>query len=293
MKILREKLERNALKKRNRNKKNYEKVTRAESISIVIGALDDAISRRAIAISSAPINIVRRSMQEGILLYQQKIWQNIVDGKDNESIDNDNNNNDDNVKPNILSSENWVTEEKEEHEKNELQKTLSLWTNALETGRESINSELLDRIETMSETSLGSYGYGLADEEVSMLKVAEFELLQMNMGTMHHFGLFENDLEEEFEEIEYQIWNELMEDEEYRCLDEEQRPTPHDVLSGMLNEEAVNSALEISEYAATAIQAVTRGFMAREKHFENEAEHFAEKMMSELMTYMEEGETKK
>ena len=30
-----------------------------------------------------------------------------------------------------------------------------------------------------------------------------------------------------------------------------------------------------------------------ESHFENEAEHFAEKMMSELMTYMEEGETKK
>ena len=88
----------------------------------------------------------------------------------------------------------------------ELQDTLTLWDTALETGR-SMNSELLDQIETMSETSLGSYGYGLGREDAAMLRVAEFELLHMSMGNMHRLGMFEDgDLDVEFEGIEQQIW---------------------------------------------------------------------------------------
>ena len=53
------------------------------------------------------------------------------------------------------------------------------WSIALKTNRSnsSINSTMLNQIEKMSEISLNSYGSDLNDEDWSMMKVAEYELL--------------------------------------------------------------------------------------------------------------------
>lgn len=261
MKLLKKELEAHALKKDKKKKKETNRFARAESISIVVGALDEAMNRRAKAIESSPIAIVRRSIQEGLLLYQQKIWQTFESDRDEEAEEKDEGEkkrpgaNQDREHANA-----WqIVDNDEETSLSALQQTISMWTNALETGRTSLSSEVLNNIETMSETSLGSYGDGLEEEDISMLKVAEFELLNMNMGTMQHLHLFEEDLEEEFEAIEQQLWAELMQDEEYRTMKEEERPTPHDVLTNMLDEEANKVALNISAHAATSIQAFPSG----------------------------------
>ena len=261
MELLKKELEAHALKKEKKKKTETNRFTRAESISIVVGALDEAMNRRAKAIESSPIAIVRRSIQEGLLLYQQKIWQTFETDMDEEAEERDEGGkrrqgaHQDQEHANA-----WhIMDNNEETSLSALQQTISMWTNALETGRTSLSSELLNNIETMSQTSLGSYGDGLEEEDISMLKVAEFELLHMNMGTMQHLHLFEEDLEEEFEAIEQQLWAELMEDEAYRTMKEEERPTPHDVLTNMLNEEATKVALNISAHAATSIQAFPEG----------------------------------
>ena len=200
-------------------------------------------------------------MASTLLLYQQKIWQTFESDRDEEAEEKDEGEkkrpgaNQDREHANA-----WqIVDNDEETSLSALQQTISMWTNALETGRTSLSSEVLNNIETMSETSLGSYGDGLEEEDISMLKVAEFELLNMNMGTMQHLHLFEEDLEEEFEAIEQQLWAELMQDEEYRTMKEEERPTPHDVLTNMLDEEANKVALNVSAHAATSIQAFPRG----------------------------------
>ena len=66
--------------------------------------------------------------------------------------------------------------------------------------------------------------------------MAAISVLHADMGTMVRMGIFENMTDLEFEDIESQLWEELMEDEEYRRR--EDRPKPREVLEGMFAEEA-------------------------------------------------------
>ena len=235
MEVLKEELERSARKQRNKIKRHQRKTRTAESVSIVLGALDEAITRRsrAVKFKNGPATIVRQAIQEALLLYQHKMWGTMdeeeeevdtVEGKKT-SVQIGQRSQVDAIVTiatgeqkeqkvvggaGAIQKVEKVDERKEEGqwqvEDIELQDTLTLWDTALETGR-SMNSELLDQIETMSETSLGSYGYGLGREDAAMLRVAEFELLHMSMGNMHRLGMFEDgDLDVEFEGIEQQIW---------------------------------------------------------------------------------------
>ena len=119
------------------------------------------------------------------------------------------------------------------------------------------------------------------DDDLSMLRVAEFEIMHMNMGAMSKLGLFEEMIENEFVEIERQIMNELMEDEAYRNMDVHQRPSPQNVLLDMLDseEQDVEELYGISHAAATAIQSRLRGVRIRK----NSIDELAADVMSESM----------
>ena len=164
-------------KERNQHEK-AKKRARKESISIVIGALDDAISSRSKTMQyrNKSVSIVNQCLQEAFLMVAGKLGQDTADT----------NNDPQSMMPYAMHFENGWNENQKQNEEliekmddvddyeskeryrnmydaDDLEDTTAVqamtsWSVALETGRNSMSSELLEQIDTMSEISFGSYG---------------------------------------------------------------------------------------------------------------------------------------
>ena len=231
-----------------------------ESISIVVGAVDQAMHLRSqqIAYKSSSVKIVTMCLQEALFQVERRAWgggggggggelQHSFSEKDAMNrgvlgrrlypINFDSAEEEDYERSGGGSGsgssgvmQRWMGGDMEEQNHEEL---FESWSIALETDRQpSINSTMLEQIEKMSEISLGSYGDDLNDEDWSMMKVAEYELLHADMSKMITMGIFEHLTNNEYDTIEQELWKELMEDDEYRHWEDEEDEEDEDGRKG-------------------------------------------------------------
>ena len=91
-------------------------------------------------------------------------------------------------------------------------------------------------LDSRDAVSLGSVADGMDDEDRAAFSCLEYDLLVMETGQMLRMGLFQEEMDAEFESLEAMLHDELMADEEYRNWDLGRRQSPREVLRGLLNE---------------------------------------------------------
>ena len=116
-----------------------------------------------------------------------------------------------------------------------LEEPLSTWESDLVARAMDDGSMTLRSLDSRDAVSLGSVTV------VRMMQIepyfhAEYDLLVMETGRMLRMGLFEEEMDAEFDSLEAMLQEELMEDEEYRNWDPATRQSPRDVLRGLMNE---------------------------------------------------------
>ena len=113
---------------------------------------------------------------------------------------------------------------------------LSTWESDLIARAMDDGSMTLRSLDSRDAVSLGSVASGMDDEDRAVFSCLEYDLLVMETGRMLRMGLFEEEMDAEFEALEAMLQQELMEDEEYRNWDPATRQSPRDVLQGLMNE---------------------------------------------------------
>jgi hypothetical protein len=113
---------------------------------------------------------------------------------------------------------------------------LSVWESDLVARAMDDGSTTLRSLDSRDAVSLGSVADGMDDADRAAFSCLEYDLLVMETGQMLRMGLFQEEMDAEFESMEAMLQEELMEDEEYRNWDLGKRQSPREVLRGLLNE---------------------------------------------------------